>query len=371
MSKEEKDAVERDVAVIRDVEEGNVEAVLTHLQRRVEINLCDEFGTTLVHKATCPTIPDRGNAMLKRLLELGVSVDLEDRDGASPIVYAIRAGNTDAVRLLLECKRPSGEYMVDLQQTIGKNGNGLMHEAAWNGRTEEAELLFGTGAFTRAELDKPNAAGQSVMHVASFQADGPFIDLLVRHGAQVDAPCDNNGRNPRRTPAQIAAVTGKPANAKFLNELSAALHTLRFAAKLRRKRASPSPTLHMRFEYDLNMFTADLEKAFIARLAKYAHVAPEEVLVLSRSAGSVILELELRSSVGGSAAAMAKATAAIERAPLAELSEALGYEMLDCAVGPRSAAAAPPAALPCNASPSHARRATPSFSPLPYRRGAA
>ena len=44
------------------------------------------------------------------------------------------------------------------------------------------------------------------------------------------------------------------------------------------------------------MFTTDVEDALIVKLAKKASVKPEECIVLSKTAGSVILEIAITAS---------------------------------------------------------------------------
>ena len=112
-----------------------------------------------------------------------------------------------------------------------------------------------------------NKQGQSVMHVASFRAAPPLLQLLVEYGGDVTAECSNGGRNVAASPKELAEAMGKPHNAKYLHELSVALASIRFASRMRAKRASgtlapeelPS-VFHLKIEYELHLFTADLEK---------------------------------------------------------------------------------------------------------------
>ena len=106
------------------------------------------------------------------------------------------------------------------------------------------------------------------MHVASFRAAPPFLQLLVEYGGDVTAECSNGGRNVAASPQELAAAMGKPHNAKYLHELGAAVHAIRFASKMRAKRMAglttpeeQPPCLRLRLEFDLQLFTADLEKA--------------------------------------------------------------------------------------------------------------
>ena len=166
---------------------------------------------------------------------------------------------------------------------------------------------------------------------------------------------------------------GKTENAKFLQDLSVAMASIRFASRMKRRAnakkspaKSPSeepvktsgesdaqptkcivppsakvpssavegaaaPTMELRFEGTLQLFTADLEKAFLVQLAKYVDVPAEHLHVLSRTAGSVILSI----AVHGEHAE--RALGAIADAELTELSEALGQTMLSKRVLPLTA----------------------------------
>lgn len=305
----------------------------------------DDFRASAVHKAT-------KHADLKLLTYLIIDnnaiTQFLDRDGARPIVYAIRFDNPSAVKFLIGLRNEDGTRKVDLLQTVAKTGNTLMHEAAWYGRTECAQVLLDTGCFTAADLGKVNGKGQTAMHVAAFRATESFIQLLVEHGASVEQKtCDP--RQITRDPIQIAISMGKEANAKFMQDLTVAVAAIRFATRMMKKRAnakrSPklmvTPVAHatshddavfcIRFDFELQLFTADLEKSFLVQLAKHAGVEPSEVHVLSRIAGSVVLEIELR---GANAAA---GMATLGGSSVEELSAVLGYVVLDCSVKRKAA----------------------------------
>lgn len=133
---------------------------------------------------------------------------------------------------------------------------------------------------------------------------------------------------------QLATGMGKAANAKHIQDLSVALASIRFASRMRKRSPLAPPVLKVKFEYDLKLFTADLEKSFLAQLATHAGLpAPEMLHVVSRTAGSVILEVEVRAP---SAAVATAALAKVEGTPLDELTTVLGYPVLSCSVGPRA-----------------------------------
>ena len=261
--------------------------------------------------------------------------------------------------MLLALKNANGSRVVDLKQTIALTGNTLLHECAWYDRTDCARTILATGAFTKEDLNTAvNKAGQTVMHVACFQAAPPFIQLLTEYGGDIDAPCSNGGRFVARTPQQLAESLGKPANAAYLKELKVAITAIRFAARMRRRRQAQrkaNTCLQLTLDFDFKMFTTDVEDALIVKLAKKASVKPEECIVLSKTAGSVILEIAITAS--NSDDALAK----INRTSLESLSEALELTVLSRSVGP-----------PGEANAKKTRRSTPDYkaSPAMMRAGA-
>merc|ERR1719262_2146921 len=86
--------------------------------------------------------------------------------------------------------------------------------------------------------------------------------------------------------------------------------------------------LQLTLDFDFKMFTTDVEDALIVKLAKKASVKPEECIVLSKTAGSVILEIAITAS--NSDDALAK----INRTSLESLTEALEITVLARSIGP-------------------------------------
>ena len=342
LSETELEQLRSDEAFLKNVEKGNFEEVLAADRFTADVNVADETITSAMHKAV--RAPDEECKILQHLIDKGGYIEYPDRDGARPIAHAVRADNIKALEILLAQKDKMGNRVVDLKQVIDVSGHNLLHEAAWFDRVDIARILLSTNEFTKDDLCLANKNGQNVMHVASFRAAPPFLQLLVEHGGDVEAPCSNGGRNPSATPMQLADNMGKPHNAKYLTELGVAISSIRFASRMRAKRrtagAVEQPSvLHMRIDYDLKLFTADLEKSFIAKLAKHVECLPHEIVVLSKTAGSVIFEIELKPAAAGnksSAQLAAKALAKIETSSIDDLSAALGYTVMERSVGARS-----------------------------------
>ena len=355
-----------DEAFLKTIDEGSAEAVLVSGRRGSDLNIADEFGISAAHKAMRN---DLDGSILKYLIDNDAYLEFADRDGLRPISHAIRFDKVAAVETLLGLKKEDGSRAVDVLNIVEKTKQTLLHEAAWFDRPECAKLLLKTGLMDPEFVNLPNVTGQTAMHLASFRSTPEFIQLLVDFGADSDAPIQNT-RQPRTTAFDIANVMGKPANAKLLLDLNVAITSIRFATRMKKgknasgkpkeesakglkigsldAKADANPVLHMRVDFDFKLFTADLEKAFIVRLARHAGVEAEQVYVLSRTAGSTILELEFR------APNAAEALRKVEQSSLEDLTTALGYPILS-----RSAESRPNVAR--SSTPA---RGTPGFNPL-------
>jgi hypothetical protein len=344
--------MEADEAFLRAVENGNLDEVKLADRKGAENNVADERSISAVHKSM-----RHGTDILKHLSGNGAFVELPDVEGCRPVAYAIRFDNVGAIEHLLALKAEDGCGVVDLKQVITKTGNTLLHEAAWFDRPEAAKLLLATGAFTKEMLEQSNLAGQTAMHVASFRATTDFLQLLAESGASVETATSSK-RHMKETPMQLATALGKDANAKYIQDLAVAIQSIRFASRMKRRANAKKPksdtpksavapaedaeVFNIRFEFDLKLFTADLEKSFIAKLAKHAEVEPEYLVVLSRTAGSVILQIEVRPPKDAEAGIEVpkRVLQKLRDSSKEDLTTALGYPVLDKSVGPRTSAAA-------------------------------
>ena len=359
MSSEETAQMASDDAFMRLIDDGDWKAVEESKRNGADdLNIADEMGSTAVHKA----MRSGDGKIVKVLIDRGAYVEFTDSQGARPVALAVRYDNAEALDVLLNVKDAEGKYVVDRLQTVTTNGNTLMHEAAWYGRDDAAKRLLATGAFTKEVLEQTNKDGQTPMHIAAFRACTPFIQILTEAGADVNAP-SRNPRTQSETPMAMATSMGKKENAKYLQELSVAINSIKFASRMKRRRAearraqdqqkTTAPPVEgaehiisLKFDGELRLFTADLEKSFIARLAMFANVPEEHLVVVSRTAGSVILEIVVRDP------AAADVAQKVDVASLEDLSGAL-----DCKMLAKSAQVRVPKLPPTRATPDY--RATP------------
>ncbi len=133
-------------------------------------------------------------------------------NGATPLLRAAKAGDNDAIRLLLADERT----LVDLPTATGVTplliaagmGHGV-NPTRGRYKTEEEgvesiRLLAGAGA----DLNARNESGQTAVHAAVQKGWGRIIEALAGLGADLTIE-DNNGMTP------LALAEGRPARERF------------------------------------------------------------------------------------------------------------------------------------------------------------
>ena len=99
--------------------------------------------------------------MVKRLMELGANVEVSDKDGETPLLYACRDGHASMVRLLVD------KFGANMAVT-GLDGQTGLHRVADRGREGALEALISLGA----EINARDAKGKTPLHLASAKAKG-------------------------------------------------------------------------------------------------------------------------------------------------------------------------------------------------------
>lgn len=115
------------------------------------------------------------------------------------------------------------------------SGMNFLHEATWVDQIGIAKLLLATGAF-EGRMEEPTTKGHTALHLAAFRATPTFCSLLVHYGADANAKQKTAKWTPM-SPAEVAEVTGKPASAKALRELTTTMDAVRFAGRLKKNKA--------------------------------------------------------------------------------------------------------------------------------------
>lgn len=130
--------------------------------------------------------------MVGLLLEHGASVSAQGKWGETPILCAVRAKQTEALRLLLQTKPHDG--VVDMP-TIVPSGRVPLHEAAESGNATAVKLLIDAGANVLATDYRHRTA----LHLAAKPRDPDEMETVMR--LLIDAGC----------PASAATLTKETA----------------------------------------------------------------------------------------------------------------------------------------------------------------
>lgn len=131
--------------------------------------------------------------------------DLEDEQKRVPLYFAIAAGHTECVRILIE------DYFADVTP-IFEEGTTLLHLAALQGRPDCIEMLLAAGLDANVADD----LYRTPLHYAVSQIDA--VRVLLAAGAMVEATDDDD-----RTPMHHTANAGHPFVAQALGEAGAAV----------------------------------------------------------------------------------------------------------------------------------------------------
>ncbi|KAF2190046.1 ankyrin, partial [Zopfia rhizophila CBS 207.26] len=165
--------------------------------KRAEVDSADRDGRTPLTYAVW-----NGNvAVVKLLIKAGARVDLKDEIGGMPLTYAVVNGREEVIKLLLK-----GGTRVDLEDDISKE---LLFSAARKCHEAVVKLLLDTG---KVDVNAKDNHGQTPLWWATVKGHEAVVKLLLDTGK---ADVDSKDRD-RRTPLSWAAVRGHEAVVKLL-----------------------------------------------------------------------------------------------------------------------------------------------------------
>ena len=135
----------------------------------------DHDGKTAVHVA----IESGANDALKELIARGANLVIRTKEIKTPLYFAADLGNVQAVDLLLA--QPSARQTMNEYCSYGEGWNPLM-AAVNGGRLEVAQKLLSLGA----NLSLRDNQNRQCLGIAVEKGFTPIVDLLLRHGAEVE-----------------------------------------------------------------------------------------------------------------------------------------------------------------------------------------
>lgn len=146
-------------------------------------------------------------ARLEQLLKSDPSkAHLSDDDGWTPLHWAVRRGNMQALKIILK-------YSPDLNAR-DCNGETAVSWAICQNNAEALQALLQAGA----NPDIPDLFGRTPLHCASSLEFTPLVKMLINAGAQINKP-DEDGE----TPLHRSSRFGKESSSSLLSSSGANL----------------------------------------------------------------------------------------------------------------------------------------------------
>ncbi|KAM4050228.1 uncharacterized protein ACNLHF_014612 isoform 1-T1 [Anomaloglossus baeobatrachus] len=147
------------------------------------------------------------------LVKAGVSIDVEDQKGCTPLITAAQYGHTALCCYLIG--KGAKVHVCDLE------GDTALHWAAFKGHCELTHLLIYSGSNPRST----DNFGQTPLHLAVLSGNLPTVQLLCEQDG-VDLESEDNNRN---TPLRLAKARKSKQIISFLQSSemhSKNLHTM-------------------------------------------------------------------------------------------------------------------------------------------------
>ncbi|HUU82557.1 MAG TPA: ankyrin repeat domain-containing protein [Phycisphaerae bacterium] len=178
------------------VASGDNDVVQVLIQKGVNVDLIGRLGT----RTPLASAAAEGHyAIVETLLDAGAKIQAGNRDGGTPLDYAISARRLRIVRLLLDrgarIDRESASVLKPtLHRAVGSGCEDLVTsvidwvagDATIHG---EADVKQAVAAF----VDRPDRAGRPALYVAVMLGDTAIAEYLVEHGADVNAGVAGRG----------------------------------------------------------------------------------------------------------------------------------------------------------------------------------
>ena len=157
--------------LIAAVKAGNVAAVQSLLEQRVDVNAPEADGTTALHWASRADDLE----MVRVLLRAGGNAKLANRYGVTALQLAAVNGSAPVIKVLVEAG-------ADVNAVLPE-GETILMTAARTGRSDALQILLDAGAKLDA-VDRWH--GETALHWAAAENHGDAVRLLASRGADVD-----------------------------------------------------------------------------------------------------------------------------------------------------------------------------------------
>ncbi len=164
------------------IQKGDLASVRNLLRNKTDVNAHERDGTTPLQWA----VYDENLQIVEALIKAGVDVNAANREGMLPLALAAETGNAEIVKLLIEAG-------ANVNNTLA-NGETPLMMAARTGNTAAIQLLLQHGANINA-VEK--LRGTTALMWAAANRNAPAVRALLKSGAdfKLNASSTNEGRN--------------------------------------------------------------------------------------------------------------------------------------------------------------------------------
>ena len=168
-----------------------------------------KFAEKQHHEYVFEAARNGNTATVNEYLDSGVSVDITDEDGWSPVHHAIAYRQVEVIRLLMDrgclMNRVENRKQAtknDSLQVMAEDGSknsslteklqyGNVFEAARCGDTDAVKAYLDSGI----PVDLTDEEGRTILHCAAGKGQIKVVELLIERGCRIDL-VDNNGWTP-------------------------------------------------------------------------------------------------------------------------------------------------------------------------------
>jgi ankyrin repeat protein len=211
----------RDTLIDRGARIGLVEALMLKDDAAVDVLLADGLPAMAPNQGSILAFA-RTPFAIDRLIELGAPISLKDRWGMTPVEAMSRAGADGGglVRhMMMHGVAPDPEAFArlgdrDMLAALAESDPGIVRRAAVlmaaveHRRHDLVRWLLGQGA--NANARNTNLSRQTALHNAAWNGDLEMAQLLVEHGADLCARDGEHDNTPLGWAETAAAITNNP-----------------------------------------------------------------------------------------------------------------------------------------------------------------
>ncbi|KAJ6254865.1 ankyrin repeat and protein kinase domain-containing protein [Anaeramoeba flamelloides] len=167
---------------------GKLEITKFLLSKGADVNRADNIGRIPLHDAS-----DQGREdLIKILLDAGSKIDQKDQKGLTPLYYAVSSRRIAPVKILI--KRGAR-----LDFHFGDEGKLALHFACNIGRPDIVELLIKHGA----DVDAMSTAGFTPLYYAIESGFVGCVEMLLKHNANMNLIFGDQNQTALHYSAQI------------------------------------------------------------------------------------------------------------------------------------------------------------------------